>query len=102
MKTEIREAIAPRERPARREHRRGIRLEHPACLRGGQDRVAGQVFVLQDDVPAGVRVVGPEPVAPVVADLGVLRLAAGQFHLAGVRLDADVPAAHVERLTGLY
>src|SRR5262245_41785629 len=67
-------------------------------LRAGLVQVSRQVAVFEDDVRRRYRVVAAEPVPPVVAGLAVLRLAAGQLDLAGVRLDAEVAAAEVERL----
>ena len=65
------------------------------CARVGRGvaRVAPDVVVGEDVVPAPVRVVVAEPVAPVVAVAAVLGLAALGLELAGIGAKPEIAAA---------
>ena len=89
------------ERAAEREHRGGAGPRTRVVRRGGQVRVAGQVAVVQRmTCHAGVELLQPNQFPQSSRHLAVLRLAGRQLDLAGVRPEAEVPAADVERLAG--
>ena len=67
---------------------------------GGVVGVAGEVAVLDGDVPAGVGVVAAEPVAVVVAGAAVLCHAGEEFDLSGVGFDPEVAATDVDTVAG--
>ena len=68
--------------------------------RVGRDdvRIAAQVVILQNIVPERKTVLHAEPVAPVIAGATELRRAGLRIKLAGVRLEAEIPAAEVDLL----
>ncbi len=85
--------VEPGERPADRDRARVSGSS--VCFGSGAAivRVASEVLVGQDEMPAPVRVIVAEPAAPVVAVPAVLGLAALGLELAGIRPETEVAAA---------
>src|SRR5208282_2039674 len=79
----------------------GVGLQWLFRIGRGVIRIALQVRIAEDVVPAPGRVVVAEPVAPVVAMPTVLRLAALGLELARVGLEPEVAALDVDDLARL-